>query len=173
MPGMNTMLLPPRRSRIAHLLLYVLALSLVLIAPVLGMLAAAVAVWHALLAGSIWYMPLGLVLVLATIAMIQSHKPFDLALLGLVIVTVITWFRMDPLQQSRLLDAMQTLAQQTHLMAGVLLAMILALVVLHATRQFGSPAAWPRLIWIGLPVIVLLSISAAGNSVIGIPLAPS
>ena len=162
------MMLPVhKRSRTAGLLLYGLALSLVLLAPALGVLAAAVAVWQALLAGSIWYMPLGLLMVLAAIAMVQSHKAFDLALLGLVAVAVIAWFRADSLQQGRLLDGIQALALQTHLMAGVLLVMIVALVLVHAARRFGGPRAWPRLIWIGLPVIVLLSISAAGNSVIG------
>ena len=160
------MLTPRKRSRAASLLLYALALLLVVLAPVLGVLAAAVAVWQSLMAGSIWYMPLGLVMVFAVIAMVQTHKPFDLVVLGLVVVAVITWFRADTMQQGRLLDAIHTLAQQPHLMAGMLLVMIMALVVVHATRRFGSPAAWPRLIWIGLPVIVLLSISAVGNSVI-------
>lgn len=158
---------PPRKqSWMTALLLYGLALLLVLLSPVLGALAAAVAAWQALLAGSIWYMPLGLLLVLAAIAMVQSHKPFDLALLGLVAVAVIAWLRADSPQQGRLLDAIQALALQSHLMAGVLLVMILALLLVHTTRRFGRPSAWPRPIWIGLPMI-MLSISAAGGSVVG------
>lgn len=126
-----------KRSRTAGLMLYAFALSLVLLAPVLGAMALAVAVWQAIVAGSIWYMPLGLVLVLGTIALAQSHRPFDLALLGLVVVLTITWFRSDPLHQGRLLDAIQTLAPQTGLMIGVLVVMVVALVLIHAARRTG------------------------------------
>ena len=135
--GMNTMMPPPKRTWSANLLLYGLALSLVLLAPVLGALAAAVAFWQALLAGSIWYLPLGLVLVLAAIAMVYSHKLFDLALLGLVVVAAITWFKVDSPLQGRLLDAIEALAPQTGLMTGVLVVMVLALVLIHVARRSG------------------------------------
>ena len=119
------------------MLLYGLALSLVLLAPLLGILAAAVAVWQALLAGSIWYMPLGLALVLSTIAIIQSHKPFDLALLGLMTVAMIAWFMADALQQARLVETLLVLVSQTGLMAGLLVTMLIALVMIHLARRTG------------------------------------
>lgn len=134
---MNTMLSPRKRSRIAHLLLYGLALSLVLLAPVLGVLAAAVAVWQALLAGSFWYMPLGLVLALAIVAMVQSHKLFDLALLGLVVLTAIAWLLADTLLKGRVLDGLIALAPQTSLMYGLLAIMLVALVLIHVARRTG------------------------------------
>lgn len=131
-------MLPPRtRSRTATALLYGLALVLVLLAPLLGALAAAVAIWQALLAGSIWYMPLGLVLVLAAIAMVHSHKLFDVALLGLVIVAVVAWFMAGALQQGRLVDALLALAPQTGLMSGLLVMMLVALVLIHVARRTG------------------------------------
>ncbi|NBD95777.1 MAG: hypothetical protein GVY11_04785, partial [Gammaproteobacteria bacterium] len=116
---------------------YGLAVVLIIISPVLGLLAAAVATWQALLAGSIWYMPLGLILVLATIAVVESHKPFDLALLGLVVVGVIAWFKADVLQQGRLVDTLWAMAAQTGLMSVLLVAMVLALVLIHAARRIG------------------------------------
>ena len=125
------------RSRPSSLLLYGLALCLLLLSPVLGIVAAAVAAWQAIIAGSIWYMPLGLLLVLAAIAMMQRHKLFDLATLGLVFLAVIAWFRVGSLQQDRLLNAIQALASQTGLIAGLLVAMILALVLIHAARRGG------------------------------------
>lgn len=134
---MNMMLPPPKRTWTANLLLYGLALSLLFLAPILGMLAAAISTWHALLVGSIWYMPLGLVMILAAIAMVQSHKAFDLALLGLVVVAVIAWFMADSLLQGHVLDAVQTMAPRTGLMASALLVMILALVLIHAARRTG------------------------------------
>jgi hypothetical protein len=134
---MKTILPPRTQSRIVSLLLYLLALSLVLMAPALGMLAAAVAVWHALLAGSIWYMPLGLVMVLATIAVVYSHKLFDLALLGLATVGLIAWFMADSLQQARLVESLLVLAPQTGLMSGLLVIMLVALVMIHAARRTG------------------------------------
>ncbi len=134
---MNTMLPPRTRSRTASLLLFGLALSLVLLAPVLGVLAAAVGVWQALVAGSIWYMPLGLLMVLGAIALMQSHKPFDLALLGLVTVAVIAWLMADDPQQARLLDALLALEPQTGLMSGLLVIMLVALVMIHAARRTG------------------------------------
>ena len=134
---MNTILLPPKRTWSVNLLLYGLALSLVLMAPVLGALAAAVAFWQALLAGSIWYMPLGLVLVLAAIALANSHKLFDLALLGLVVVAVIAWFMADALQQARLVETLLVLVSQTGLMTGLLVMMVVTLVLIHSARRAG------------------------------------
>jgi hypothetical protein len=137
MGGMNTIPPPPTRSRTASLLLHGLALSLVLMAPVLGVLAAAVALWQALLAGSIWYMPLGLVLVLGTIALVYSHKLFDLVLLGLLVVALIAWSMADAVQQGRVLDALLALPPRTGLMAGLLAMMVVALVLIHAARRAG------------------------------------
>lgn len=134
---MNMMLPPPKRTWTASPLLYGLALALLLLAPMLGMLAAAISTWQALLVGSIWYMPLGLVMMLAAIAIVQSHKPFDLALLGLVVVAVIAWFMSDSLLQGHVLDALQTMAPRTGLMTGALLVMILALALIHAARRTG------------------------------------
>ena len=108
---------------------------MVLLAPILGILAASAVAWQALLAGSIWYMPLVLVLVLAAIAMVYSHKLFDLALLGLVVVAGIAWFMSDALQQERLLESLLAMAPRTGLMAGLLLVMVLALVLTHAARR--------------------------------------
>jgi len=93
--------------------------------------------WQALLAGSIWYMPMGLLLVLAVIAMIYSHKLFDLALAGLVLVVVVAWFRADSLQQGRWLDSAQLLLPQTGLLAGLLVLMVLALALIHLARRTG------------------------------------
>lgn len=135
--GMTTKTPARTRSRPSSLLLYGLALCLLLLSPVLGIVAAAVAAWQAIIAGSIWYMPLGLLLVLAAIAMMQRHKLFDLATLGLVFLAVIAWFRVGSLQQDRLLNAIQALASQTGLIAGLLVAMILALVLIHAARRGG------------------------------------
>lgn len=134
---MNTMFSPRKRSRTASLLLYGLALTLVLLAPVIGAVAAAVAVWQALLAGSVWYMPIGLVLVLAAIAIVQSHKPFDLAVFGLVVVTLLAWFSTNARRQGELLDAIVTLSPRTPLLAGALLVMVVALVLIHTARRSG------------------------------------
>jgi len=123
------------RSRAASLVAYGLALSLVLLAPLLGAVVAAVAVWQALLAGSIWYAALGLVLVLSVIAMVQSHRLFDLAVLGLAVAVMVTWFATDSAHQSRLLEVSQALTVETRLMAGV--ATVLTLILIHAVRRWG------------------------------------
>lgn len=135
--GMNTITPPRTRSRTASLLLLGLALSLVVLAPALGAVAAAIAVWQALLAGSIWYMPLGLVLVLAGISMMQSHKLFDLALLGLLVIAVTGLFMADALQRARMVDALLAMAGQTVLMSGLLVMMLAALALIHAARRSG------------------------------------
>lgn len=135
--GMNTMLFSQKRSGTTRLLLYGLAVTLVVLSPVLGMAAAAVAVWQALLAGSIWYMPMGLVLVLTAIAVVQSHKPFDLTLLGLGVVTLIAWLGANPLQKDRLLDGILALSRQTPLLVGMLSVVVVALVLVHIARRNG------------------------------------
>ncbi|NBB93542.1 MAG: hypothetical protein GVY32_10290 [Gammaproteobacteria bacterium] len=132
---MNELTPTDTRPPITAAVLYGLAVVLIIISPVLGLLAAAVATWQALLAGSIWYMPLGLILVLATIAMVESHKPFDLALLGLVVSGVIAWFTADVLQQGQLTDALWAMAAQTGLMSFLLVAMVLVLMLIHAARR--------------------------------------
>lgn len=126
-----------------RLLLHGLALVLVLLAPALGMATAAVATWHSLLAGSIWYLPLGLVLVLTMIAILESHKPFDLVLLGLLALGVVAWFRVDALQQGLFVDSLQELAIRTSLMVGLLLIMTLALALCY-TMRLVWPASRPH-----------------------------
>lgn len=106
---------------------------LVLIAPALGAVTAAVATWQAVLAGSILYMPLGLVLVLAVIAIVQSHKPLDFVLFGLLLVGVIAWFRTDPLRQAGWLESLQEWASLLHLVPGLLLILGLLLIWLYST----------------------------------------
>ncbi|RFF27023.1 hypothetical protein DZK25_10515 [Wenzhouxiangella sp. 15181] len=122
------------RPKALNFLFCALAIVLVLLSPALGVMAAAIATWHALLAGSFWYMPLGLVMTLAAFAMVQSHRLFDLAFLGLMVVAAITWFGLDSPQQRSLLEAVQALASQTYLMAGVLLVMLVAGVLIHIAR---------------------------------------
>jgi hypothetical protein len=133
MGGMNTIALPPRRTWIT-VLLYSLVILLV---PAMGVFAVAIASWQALLSDSIWTIPLGLVIVLASIAMFQSHKLFDLILLSLVIVAVTAWLMTDSAIQDRMLGAVQALASLTGMMIGLLLVMVLALVLIHAARRTG------------------------------------
>lgn len=134
---MNKTLLPPKQTLGSRLLLYGVTLILALVASALGILAAAIALWQALLAGSIWYMPLGLLLLLGAIAIIYSHKLFDLALLGLLLVAVMAWFMVDALQQAHLLEALLVVASRTYLMAGMMLAMVMTLVLIHSARRAG------------------------------------
>ena len=109
--------------------------ALILIVPALGFLAALIAAWHALLAGSIWYMPLGLLLLLTAAALIESHKLFDLALLGLVTAGFVVVFRMEPLQQNRLSDALMGFALQTGLLVSVICLVLVMLIWLRSIRQ--------------------------------------
>jgi len=115
-------------------LLYSLVILLV---PAIGAIAVAIASWQALLSDSIWTIPLGLVVVLAVMAMVQSHKLFDLTLLGLVIVVVTAWLMTNSAIQDRIMEAVQTLASWTGMMIGLLLVMVLALVLIHAARRTG------------------------------------
>lgn len=108
---------------------------LVLLSPALGVAAAGIATWHALLAGSFWYMPLGVVIALALISMAQSHTAFDVALLGLTVFAVMTWLGLDSLQQRDLLSIVEVLTSQTSLMAGVLLAMLSTLLFIRILRR--------------------------------------
>lgn len=132
---MNTLTSAPKRSRLLNSLFYTLAIMLVILSPALGVLAAAIATWHALLAGWFWYMPLGLVMVLAAIAMVQSHRLFDLGVLVLMVAAAIIWFGIDSLQQRSLLEAVQALTAQTYLMVGVLMVMLVSLVLIHLARR--------------------------------------
>ena len=109
-----------------------------LFVPALGFLAALIAAWHALLAGSIWYMPIGLLLLLMAVALIESHKLFDLALLGLVTAGFGVVFRMEPLQQNRLSDAFMGFALQTGLLVSVVFLVLVILIWLRSIRQKGG-----------------------------------
>lgn len=109
--------------------------TLLLLAPLLGLIAALIATWYALLAGSIWYMPLGLLLVLSAIALIQSHKRSDLLVLGLAVAGVLTVLRMETAQQNRLAEILVGLTSETALMAALLLVMLAALILLRSIRR--------------------------------------
>lgn len=140
-PTMNAIMHPRKRSIFTGTLLYSLSLLLVLAAPVLGLAASSVAAWNSLLAGSVLYMPLGLVLLLAVVAVVHTHKAFDITLLALVGFGVTTWFLAGAVRQIRLLDAVQTFAAQTPLMIGALLVMVVVLVLVRATRRSGGAGA--------------------------------
>lgn len=125
----------PRSTWIGELLTYGPAL---LLAPLLGLIAAAIAAWHALLAGSIWYLPLGLLLFLASFAVLQTHKWFDLALLGLVTAGAFTVLRMDAVEQGRHLDAILSFTLDSGRLVAVLLAILTVLAFVHLARQKGG-----------------------------------
>lgn len=86
---------PGMVTRLGHVVLYGLALVLVLLAPILGMLVAAVAAWHAVLAQSIILLPLGLFLVLVILSVYQRHGRSDLAVLSLMLAATASWFLLD------------------------------------------------------------------------------
>lgn len=116
-------------------LLFSLALILLLASPALGLLAAAVATWQAQLAGSVLYMPLGLVLVLALIAVIQSHKPLDVLLFGSLVLGTIGWFIADAHQQAHISGIVLDLSTRVNFMPGLIVASLLTAALLFTTLR--------------------------------------
>lgn len=53
-------------ARLSRIIMYMMALLLVLLAPLLGLAAAAVGAWHAILAGSNVYLPMRFLLMPVT-----------------------------------------------------------------------------------------------------------
>jgi len=57
-------------ARLNSALLCILAWLLILISPFLGLLIAAIGAWHAIVAGSIYYLAPGLVVILAALTLL-------------------------------------------------------------------------------------------------------
>ncbi|RFF30673.1 hypothetical protein [Wenzhouxiangella sediminis] len=145
---MNRIVEQARGKRVSHYLRFSLAWTLVLLSAALGLIAAAIATWQAQLAGSILYMPLGLVIALALIPVAHKHKPIDLLLLALMLLGVAFWFSAESPQQAAWradLSNWITLLGSTR--AALLLMVLLLLwlwssgrVSLGKSRPIASPA---------------------------------
>ena len=153
-------------ARLLRFIQFALALLLVLVAPLLGLLAAAIGTWHAIVAGSIFYLPLGLVIVLMVLAIIQCHKTGDIALLTVMVAGAVTWFLAGGQTQTRLLEWVESLVGRTELLAGLLVLMVMWLVMLYTFRLVPARATRLKLALAGTPLILLLSISTSGASII-------
>lgn len=132
----------------AHLkntILYSLALLLVVMAPLLGLVAAGTAIWYATLAGSMLYMPLGLIIVLAILAILHSHKKGDLALLALLLTGVSAWFLANAETRAAALEWLSAVADQTALLIGLLVLAVIALGLIYTLRLVAARAMRIRL----------------------------
>ena len=151
---------------LSDIALYILVLLLVIAVPLLGLVAAAIGTWHALAAGSIFYLALGVIILLMALAIFQSHKKGDLTLLVLLLTGAAAWFLIDAQTQARLLGWAEGLAARTELLTGLLVLMVIALVLIYAFRLITRPATRFRLALAGIPLILLITISASGASFI-------
>jgi cbb3-type cytochrome oxidase subunit 3 len=125
---------PGMVTRLGHVVLYGLALVLVLLAPILGMLVAAVAAWHAVLAQSIVLLPLGLFLVLVILSVYQRHGRSDLTVLSLMLAATASWFLLDSQARIEMLKWGGALVLPVELLVGALAVMVLLLVLLFVSR---------------------------------------
>lgn len=125
-------------------LVFISALVSAVVAPLLGLAAAGIGTWHALVAGSIFYMPLGLIIMLMGLAILHSHNKWDLWLLGLLVVGAATWYYVGGQDWTRMLGWAEGLAVHTELLAGLLVLLVMALVLVYVFRFIAMSAARSR-----------------------------
>lgn len=131
---------PSGWKRIGLAVLYVLALTLLLLAPVLGLAVGAVGAWHAILAGSIFYLPIGVLLMLVGLSVYQCHRKRDIATLALLAAAVSGWFLVDLTTRNKMQEWAVGLILPVELLAGLLALLVLLLAVLLAWRLFADRA---------------------------------
>lgn len=132
--------------------MYGLMLVLAMVSPVLGLAVAAVGTWLALLAGSIYYLPLGLMILLAGMAILRSPLA---AIIGLAVIATLVW-SVNVMDDKGWIPAWTVdLASRMDLLIGMLVLMVLAFIIVHWQRYFTTSLGHSRLVWLSVPLLLL------------------
>lgn len=145
-------------------ILYGMLLLAVLVSLPLGMVIAAMGAWFAIRGGSLIYLPVGLVILLAGLAILRSHSIADFLLLALLGFAMIAWSISGIDARSWMLSSVVELSGRIDLLLGLLVTMVLAFFVVHWHRIFAGPAGRLRLVWVGIPLLLLTAGSASVGS---------
>lgn len=135
--------------------LFGLVLLAVLVSFPLGMLTAATGAWFAIRGGSLLYLPLGLAFMLAGLAVLRSRSIADLIFLIILVAALIAWLGSGIDAKTRLLSSATALYGRVDLLFGLLVMMVTALFILHWSWIFARPVHGLRLLWIGIPLLLL------------------
>lgn len=139
---MNLALQPSKASiRWKHGILYSLLLLAVPVSLPLGMVAAAMGAWFAIQGGSLMYLPLGLVVLLAGLVIVRSHSISDFVVLVLLALATIGWSISGSETRSWLLSSVVELSGRIELLLGFLVIMVAALLIVYSLRN--RPLAGP------------------------------
>gem|GEM_PF-3237472 len=158
---MNLALQQQASTHGSHRILHGVLLLAVLVSLPLGVVIGAMGAWFALKGGSLMYLPVGLVILLAGLAILRSRSITDFFMLVLLASAMIAWSISGVDARSWLLSSAVELSGRVDLLAGLLVIMVLTLLVVHWHRLFAGPAGRSRLVWVGLPLILLAAGSAS------------
>lgn len=151
---MNLSLRQKASIRWKHGILYSFLLLVVPVSLPLGMVAAAMGAWFAIQGGSLIYLPLGLALLLAGVAIVRSRSIADLSMLALLVFAAFGWSFSGSDVKSRLLSSLAELSGRFELLLGLLACLAVALVVLQWHRIAAAPTGRSRLRWGAIPLLV-------------------
>lgn len=132
--------------------MYGLMLILAMVTPVLGLAVAAIGAWLALLAGSIYYLPLGLMILLAGMAILRSPL---VAIIGFAVIATLAGLVAVMDDKGWIPAWTVDLASRMDLMIGMLVLMVLAFMIVHWQRFFTTPLGHSRLVWLSVPLLLL------------------
>lgn len=130
----------PTRRFLRAALMYALVGLMIVTAPALGAVVAAIGVWHSILAWSIYPSALALAVLLVATALIYSHKKADLALLALVTVGTAAGLLIETQTRFQLLGWAQALAAKPGWLPALLALMSIALVLIYIHRMISARA---------------------------------
>lgn len=146
-------------------ILYGMLLLAVLVSLPLGMVIAAMGAWFAVQGGSLIYLPVGLVILLAGLAIVRSHSIADFFLLALLALATIAWSISGFDARSRILSSVLELSGRVELLLGLLVIMVVAIFIVHWHRIFAVPAGRLRLVWVGIPLLLMTASASVGSFV--------
>ena len=101
---------------------------------------AAIGAWLAVQGGSLLYLPVGLAILFAGLAIVRSHSIADFVLLVIMTLAMVAWSQSGDDDRARLLGSMTELSGRIDLLLGLLVIMLVALLIAHWCRPLARPA---------------------------------
>ena len=108
---------------------------MILMAPPLGIFAALILVWHAIIAGSLPFAVIALGIGLVTVSIVQSHRKRDLALLAVMSICAASWFLIGTTVQTHFLEWGARLADRTNILCGLLILIVIWIGLVYWVRH--------------------------------------
>lgn len=136
---MNLALQHEESTRWSHGMLYGMLLLAVPVSLPLGMASAAIGAWFAIQAGSPIFLPAGLVILLAALAVLRSRSVADFVFLVLALLALIGWSNSGHDARNWVQNSVAELSGRVDVLMGLLAIMVAALLSILWYRHVSVP----------------------------------